>query len=82
MRDHGEKWHAVGPCTGYGGTNGDGWDGSQPQVGSAAVAESPGDYTLSLVCGTGSAAVEAQSEIYVGGPATSVDVIPPVVLEH
>jgi hypothetical protein len=66
---------AVGPCTVYGGTNGDGWDGSQPQMGSAAVAVSPGDYTLSLVCGTGSAAVEAQSELYVGEPATNVYVI-------
>jgi hypothetical protein len=70
------SWNStVGPCTASGGTNGDGWNGSQPQVGTAAVIESPGDYTLSLVCGTGSVGVEAQSEIYVGGPATSVYVI-------
>jgi lysyl endopeptidase len=67
---------AVGPCTGYGGTSGDGWNGSHPQQGSASVIETVGnDYTLSLVCGTGSAAVEAQSEVYVMGPASDVSVI-------
>jgi lysyl endopeptidase len=64
---------AVGPCTGYGGSGSDGWNGSHPQKGSASVVENAGaDYTLSLVCGVGSAAVEVQTEIADVGPANDV----------
>jgi lysyl endopeptidase len=64
---------AIGPCTGYGGTTGDGWSGPHPQQGSLAVIEPLGfDGPLSLVCGTGSAAVEAQSLIWVYAPASAV----------
>jgi lysyl endopeptidase len=64
---------AVGPCTGYGGSSSDGWNGSHPQKGSSSVVENVGaDYTLSLVCGTGSAAVEVQTEIADFGPASDV----------
>ena len=70
------NWNsAVGPCTGYGGTTGDGWNGSHPQAGSIALLEPPGDnYIISLVCGVGSQTVEAQTEIYVTGAATDVAV--------
>jgi lysyl endopeptidase len=67
---------AIGPCTGYGGTSSDGWNGSHPQQGSASVIETVGNsnYILSLVCGVGSQAVEAQTEVAVFGPATDVSV--------
>jgi hypothetical protein len=67
-------WNStVGPCTGYGGTAGDGWSGSHPQQGSIGVVEPLGfeDY-LSLVCGTGTNAVEAQTQIWVYQPATQI----------
>jgi lysyl endopeptidase len=64
---------ALAPCTGYGGTSGDGWNGPQPQQGSFALTETVGNnYTLSLVCGSGSSALEAQTSIYVTGPPTEV----------
>jgi hypothetical protein len=64
---------AIGPCTGYGGASGDGWSGPHPQQGSLGVIEPLGfEGPLRLVCGTGSAAVEAESLIYVAGAATYV----------
>ena len=51
---------ALSPCTGYGGTAGDGWDSTHPSQGSADVYEPAGTYNLSLVCGSGAQAVEAQ----------------------
>jgi hypothetical protein len=60
-------WNStVGSCTGYDGSAGDGWNGPQPAQGSINVIETvPNDYTLSLVCGVGSLAVEAQTKLYV-----------------
>ncbi len=64
---------AVGPCTGYGGTAGDGWSGPQPQKGTLGVVEPLGfDAPLTLVCGTGTAAVEAQTTVWVYAPATQI----------
>lgn len=64
---------SVGSCAGYGGTSGDGWSGPHAQQGTLAVVEPVGfEGPLSLVCGSGSAAVEAQSLIWVYEPATSV----------
>jgi hypothetical protein len=64
---------AVGPCTGYGGTPGDGWSGPQPQKGTLGVVEPLNfDGNLTLVCGSGPAAVEAQTRVWVYAPATYV----------
>jgi hypothetical protein len=60
---------AIGPCVGYGGSATDGWNGSHLQQGSATVIETVGgNYTLSLVCGVGAQAVEAQIQIYAAPP--------------
>jgi lysyl endopeptidase len=72
-------WNStVGSCTGYDGTSNDGWNGPQPAQGSINVIETvPNDYTLSLVCGVGSQAVEAQTKLYVFQPtAVSVQLNP------
>jgi hypothetical protein len=66
---------AVGPCTGYDGAAGDGWNGPHPQQGSFTLIETvSNNYNISLVCGTGTAAVEAQAEIFVF-PVSAVSVI-------
>jgi hypothetical protein len=67
-------WNSsVGPCTGYGGTAGDGWSGSHSQQGNIGVVEPLGfESYLSLVCGTGTNAVEAQTRIWVYRPATQI----------
>jgi lysyl endopeptidase len=66
-------WNSsVGSCTGYGGASGDGWNGPHPAQGNISVTEtSPNDYTLSLVCGVGAQALEAQLQLYVY-PATQI----------
>jgi lysyl endopeptidase len=72
-------WNStVGSCTGYDGSSGDGWNGPQPAQGSINVIETvPNDYTLSLVCGVGSQAVEAQTKLYVfQATAVSVQLTP------
>ena len=66
---------AVGPCTGYDGVAGDGWNGPHPQQGSFALIETaPNNFNISLVCGTGTAGVEAQAQIFVL-PVSSVSVV-------
>jgi hypothetical protein len=66
---------ALSPCTGYDGSGSDGWNGPHPQQGSFSLTESvPNNYTITLVCGSGAAAVEAQTQIYVFGTPTEVTV--------
>jgi lysyl endopeptidase len=55
------SWNStLSPCTGYGGSATDGWDTTHPAQGSAQLSEPAGQYLYSLVCGSGSLAVEAQ----------------------
>jgi lysyl endopeptidase len=56
----------VGSCTGYDGMSNDGWNGPHPAQGTISVTETvESAFTLSLVCGVGSQAVEAQVKFYV-----------------
>jgi hypothetical protein len=67
---------AVGPCVGYDGAGSDGWNGAHPQNGTFSLIEPEGYYVVTLVCGQGAQAVEAQVQDYVGaynGVAANLD---------
>ena len=57
---------AVGPCTAYGAQGGSGWSGALANAGTAQfVTQTPGQYTLQIVCGSGAQAVEAQADVFI-----------------
>ncbi len=61
------------PCTGTGGSTGDGWAGAKNSVGAQTFAETaPGSYIFTLACGTGTSA--AQSQVTVTVPAAAVSI--------
>ena len=69
------SWNsALSPCTAYGGSGTDGWNGAQPAQSSVDLTESvQNSYTFTLVCGSGTQAVEAQAPVYVA-QATQIQI--------
>ena len=58
-------------CSASGGASGDGWSGSRPTSGSAAVVESSaGTYTFDLTCGSGGETAQAMASVTVNAPGS------------
>ena len=65
----------IAPCTGSGGSAGDGWAGAKASaVDSQSVTEAtPGTYTFVITCGSGSSVAQAQSTVTVPAPSVSLN---------